>query len=70
MNEANASRLRDKVLELLDNRPRNVTLKDVAAGAGVKEAWLKRLVANDIPEPGVGKVEAVYTYLSGKPLDV
>lgn len=64
------SRLRDKVLELLENRPHRTTLKDIADGAGVKEPWLKRLAAGNIGEPGVCKIEAVYAFLTGKNIDV
>lgn len=63
-------KLRDKVLDLLANRPRNVTLKDIATGADVPEAWLKVFAAGRIADPSVNRVEVLYNYLNGKPLNV
>ena len=66
----NEPKLRAKVLELLDNRPRTVTLKDIAEGSGLPEAWLKTFAAGKIADPSVNRVETLYTYLTGKPLNV
>jgi hypothetical protein len=63
-------RLRDKVLTLLEERPRSLTLKDVAEGSGLPEAWLKSFASRKINDPSVNRVETLYTYLTGKPLDV
>lgn len=63
-------KLRDKVLDMLANRPRNVTLKDIAKGADVPEPWLKTFAAGRIPDPSVNRVEVLYNYLNGKPLNV
>lgn len=62
--------LRDKVLELLASRPRNTTYKDVAEATGLPEPWLKKFAANEIKDPSVNRVETLYNYLTGTPLNV
>lgn len=40
-----------------------VNLREVAEAAGVKQRWLRYLIAGRIPEPGYGKVKALHDYL-------
>lgn len=66
----NTPKLRDKVLDLLANRPREQTLKGIAEATGLPEAWLKVFAQGRIQDPSVNRVETLYNYLSEKPLDV
>ena len=63
-------KLRDRALELLANRPRDMTLKHIADTTGLPEAWLKLFARDKIADPSVNRVETLYNYLSEKPLDV
>ena len=58
------------VLRLIEERPRIVTLKDIADGADVPLAWLKTFAAGNIRDPSVNRIEVLYGYLTGKSLDV
>lgn len=58
------------VYKLLDERPRTVTLNDVADGTGLPVQWVKVLSARKIKNPSVNRVERLYTYLKGQPLNV
>ena len=58
------------VLRLIEERPRIVTLKDIADGADVPLAWLKTFAAGNISDPSVNRIEVLYVYLTGKTLDV
>jgi transcriptional regulator with XRE-family HTH domain len=65
------SKLQVKTLDLIRNRPRKITLQDIAREAGVTVSWLKQLLKNDgIEHPSVRRIEAIYSYLSSKPLEV
>lgn len=63
-------KLRAKVLELLGNRPRNMTYKDIADATDLPEPWLKTFAAGRIADPSVNRVETLYNFLTGKPLNV
>ncbi|WP_139020493.1 hypothetical protein [Citromicrobium sp. JLT1363] len=70
MTDTYTPRLRAKVLKIIEERPRTVTLKDIAEGADVPLAWLKTFAAGNIGDPSVNRVEVLYVYLTGKSLDV
>ena len=68
------SQLRERTLQLVRNRNRTITLKKIAAETSLSVPWLQRFCVDPMGpngEPhdyGVGKVEELYVYLSGKPL--
>lgn len=64
------SRLLDATLEALDNRPRKVTLAVIARDCQVSEPWLRSLIDGRIPNPGVCRIERLYTYLTKKEIKV
>lgn len=64
------SRLLAATLAALDNRPRKVTLAIIARDCDVSEQWLRSLLAGRIPNPGVCKIEELYTYLTKHELEV
>lgn len=63
-------KLRPRALELVRNRPPSMTLKQLAQEAGVNLDWLKSFSSNRMKTPTVDNVERVYTYLSGKELEL
>lgn len=62
-------RLHAATLDLLSTRPYNQSLRDIAEATELPEAWLKTLTAG-VKDPSVNRIEKLYTYLSGKTLDV
>lgn len=55
-------------LALLRDRPRSTTLDQVAAGAGVTKSWLQAWICGQISTPSADKVQAIYEFLTKKPL--
>ena len=63
------SNLLKATLELLDATALE-DWKRLAKELGVTVAWLRQLANGEIKEPGVNKIERLYTALSGKSVDV
>ena len=63
-------RLKKRTLELFIALPRNVKNNDIAKATGLKNAWLTDFTKGRIKSPNVDYVETLYTFLSGKSLDV
>ena len=61
-------RLHDKTLQLLDKRPRDLTLKTISEQTGISYWWLTHFSKRRNNEPGVNQVEKLYTFLSGRDL--
>lgn len=49
---------------LLQNRPRTLTLEVIAKKTNTNIHWLERLARDEIPEPGINKVQRVYKFLT------
>lgn len=64
-----SSRLYDKTLFLVKNRPVTVTYQVIADATGVKRNWIEAFAAGRIPDPSVRKIEALFGFLSKTPLD-
>ena len=63
------SKLLDSALDMV--RSSDEPLSHIARGAGVPYHWLYSVVNTDrVRSPNVIYVEALYVYLSGKPLDL
>ena len=60
--------LRDATLELVRNRPRHITYRDIEAATAIKKEWLAKFQQGKFDDPGVNRVETLYTFLSGKTL--
>lgn len=56
--------LLDQTLELLANRPKDLTLRQIAEGAKVDFEWLSKFSRELIDDPGVKKVQAVHDFMS------
>jgi hypothetical protein len=56
--------------ELYRNRPASLKPSQIAAETGLSLPWLQDFGWGRKGDPGVTKVERLYTYLSGKPLDL
>jgi len=63
-------KLRGKVLDLLSKRPRSMTYRDIAEATELPEPWLKTFAAGKISDPSVNRIETLYNYLTGTPLNV
>ncbi len=48
---------------LLAERPTELSLREIAEGAGVGHQWVRSLVYGAIKEPGVTKLEKVYGFM-------
>jgi hypothetical protein len=64
-----ANKLQDRTRSLVQQRPRDVTLAHIAQATQTSVSWLKQFSRGKIDNPGVRKVEAVYTFLASKPLE-
>lgn len=64
------TKLRDKTLFLLQNRPSTINLKDVAEGSGLTESWIKSFNLGNLTHPSVVHVETLYDYLNKTKLKV
>ena len=64
------SKLEDKARLLLCNAHRGLTFVKIAADTGLTENWLSDFSMGQLKHPSVGRVEAVYNYLSDAPLEV
>lgn len=56
--------LMSRTQELL--RKSDIPYSKIFLDTGITQNWLSKFVCDKIPEPGVNRVEALYTYLSGK----
>jgi len=65
-----ASVLATRTREALAARPRILTYEVIAEECGVSARWIQQFAAGSIEDPGVSKVEALYTFLMGKSLDI
>lgn len=63
------SRLLDKTLELFKDRPRSMTFEDISKETGLPIGWLGTL-GQGRNGHSVTRIETLYTYLSGKELDL
>lgn len=62
------SSLRDRTLDLLQNRSVKITLRKIAEDTGLPEGWLSAFHTNSIDEPSVNKVQTLYEYLTNSKL--
>lgn len=55
--------LLSRTKKLLEARG-DLTLREIAEGAGVGHEWVRKLVYGGIDDPGVSRLEKLYAYLS------
>lgn len=58
--------LHARTKELLENRPRGMTLDIIADEAGVKRDWLRSFSAGRIRNPGVETVQTLHDFLASR----
>lgn len=56
--------LLDRTLELIKGRPDDLSLPELAKGAGVKYDWLTALLYGRIKHPSVVRIQRVHDFLS------
>lgn len=64
------SRLLDRTVDLLRNRPRTLTLQMVSADTGLHTRWLHILLNREGLSPSVDAVVVLYEYLTKSKLPV
>ena len=64
------SRLRAHVRNRLINRPRPITLAQIAKDCDLTVGWLESLLADKSPDCSVAKCEMLYRYFEGKDLQL
>ena len=47
-----------------------VSYPDIFKATDITPNWLTRFAAGDIPDPGVNRVECLYSFLSGRSLEL
>lgn len=62
------TKLRDETVKRLKDRPASLKLKNIAETTGIPEGWLKMLAQNKIEDPGVNRIETLYTFLTNNKL--
>lgn len=62
--------LLEKTIQLINERPYNIKLADIAKATGTTTVWLSKLANGGMNDPSVVKVQAVYEFLSNKKLEV
>jgi hypothetical protein len=65
-----STKLRDKVLDLVRNRPVHLTLKKISEDTKLPVGWLKVFAQGAIEAPSCNRVETLYEYLTGTTLKV
>jgi len=60
--------LLERTIQLLQDRPRNMTYADIEDATGLKAPWLSMIHRNLIPEPSVNAIQRLYEFLSDSPL--
>ena len=63
-------RLTARTRALLAERPRTLTYAHIEAATGLRCRWLERFAADADYDPPAGRVETLYEFLTGSPLDV
>lgn len=64
------TKLRDRTLELLLERPVRVKMKTIAFETGIPEGWLKQFQRGALKDPSVNRIETLFEYLSKSELKV
>jgi hypothetical protein len=64
------SRLQARTLELLKNRPISLTLKKLSEETGLPEGWLHSIIKFPMMSSSAHRIEVLFNYLNGKPLDI
>lgn len=70
MQSTYSSKLRDRTLDLVRNRPVHLTLKKISEDTGLPLGWLKMFAQAKIDDPSCNRVETLYEHLSGTTLKV
>ena len=64
------SPIAQEALNLLKNRPRTLTIEKIASDTELTPGWLRSFEGGRIREPGLYKVERLYSYLAKKPIQL
>lgn len=68
MNTIPAGSLLLRTIQLL--KERECSLPEVQAGTGLPWYWLRKFGTGEIKDPSVNRVQKLFEFLNGKPLDL
>lgn len=57
-------------LELYAKLPRNISDSDISEATGLPRTWICQFTKGRIKQVPVGRVEALYAFVNGKPLEL
>lgn len=63
-------RLRDATVFLLQTRPANLKLTQIAEATSIPIGWLKVFARGEIADPSVNRIETLYEYLCGAQIEL
>lgn len=63
-----SSILANTTLDLLKNRPRTLTIENIASDTGLTVGWLLDFAGERTRHPSVIRIEQLYNYLAKKPV--
>lgn len=64
------TKLRDKTLDLLRNRPAWKTYTQIAEDTKIPVGWIKEFSRGTMNGPDVNRIETLYEHLAQKPIDI
>lgn len=56
--------LHDETRRLLRERPKTLSLRQIAEDTGLGVEWIKKVLYEEDMDPGVNKVQTLYEYLA------
>lgn len=65
-----STELRDRTFILLRNRSPALTLQKIADETGLTKRWLENFLNEIVDDPSASRVETLYVFLTGKPLEL
>lgn len=58
--------LHERTLKLINERNHSITYEKIANDTGLNPVWLRYFAIGKFKDPGVNKVQKLYSYLNGK----
>jgi transcriptional regulator with XRE-family HTH domain len=59
-----------KTIELLKHRPITLSLERIEKDTGLPKGWLASILRRSDLSPSVDRIQRLYEYLAGKPLNI
>lgn len=62
--------LEEKTIELYAKLPRNISDSDIAKATGLSSSWIATFIKGKAKRMDAGRIEALYAFVNGKPLEL